>query len=85
MSVSCQCCVFSRPFDWPIPCPEESYRMWGVVMCVLEASRMRRPWPALGYCPRGEYRCRRWSNVACIVLCETCGCGDSDDSLFDGS
>jgi len=28
--------------------PEESYRMWCVVVCNLETSRMRRPWPALG-------------------------------------
>ena len=29
--------------------PEESYRLWCVVVCDLEtSSRMRRPWPALG-------------------------------------
>ena len=28
--------------------PEESYRLWCVVVCDLEISRMRRPWPALG-------------------------------------
>jgi hypothetical protein len=28
--------------------PEESYRLWYVVVCDLETSRMRRPWPALG-------------------------------------
>jgi hypothetical protein len=28
--------------------PEESYRLWCVVVCELETSRMRRPWPALG-------------------------------------
>jgi len=27
---------------------EESYRLWCVVVCDLETSRMRRPWPALG-------------------------------------
>ena len=27
--------------------PEESYRLWCVVACDLETSRMRRPWPAL--------------------------------------
>jgi hypothetical protein len=26
----------------------ESYRLWCVVVCDLETSRMRRPWPALG-------------------------------------
>ena len=28
--------------------PEESYRLWCVVVCDLETARMRRPWPALG-------------------------------------
>jgi len=28
--------------------PEESYRLWCVVVCDLETSGMRRPWPALG-------------------------------------
>jgi len=28
--------------------PEESYRLWCVVVCHLETSWMRRPWPALG-------------------------------------
>jgi len=28
--------------------PEESYRLWCVVVCDLETSRMRRPWPVLG-------------------------------------
>ena len=27
--------------------PEEFYRLWCVVVCDLETSRMRRPWPAL--------------------------------------
>ena len=29
--------------------PEESYRLWCVVVCNLETSRMRRPWPTLGH------------------------------------
>jgi len=28
--------------------PEESYRLWCVVVCDVETSRMRRPWPAMG-------------------------------------
>jgi hypothetical protein len=35
-------------FDELITRPEESYRLWCVVVCDLETSRMRRPWPALG-------------------------------------
>ena len=48
MSVCCECCVLSGIglCDEPISCPEYSYRLWCVVMCDLETSRMRRPWPA---------------------------------------
>jgi len=28
--------------------PEESYRLWCVVVCNLETSIMRRPWPSGG-------------------------------------
>jgi len=28
--------------------PEESYRLWCVVVCDLKTSRMERTWPALG-------------------------------------
>jgi len=28
--------------------PKESYRLWCVVVCDLETSRMRRSWPVLG-------------------------------------
>jgi hypothetical protein len=50
MFVCCECCVLSaRGFnDELITRPEESYRLWWVVMFDLETSRMRRPWPALG-------------------------------------
>ena len=34
--------------------PEESYRLWCVVVCDLETSRIRRLWPALGCCTRGK-------------------------------
>jgi hypothetical protein len=51
MFVSCECCVLSGRglCDELITRPEESYRMWCVVVCDLETSRMRRPWPALGH------------------------------------
>jgi len=35
-------------WDELITRPEESYRMWCVVVCDLETSWLRRPWPALG-------------------------------------
>ena len=47
----CECFVLSGRglCDGLITRPEESYRLWCVVVCDLEtSSRMRRPWPALG-------------------------------------
>ena len=46
----CKCCVLlGRGLcDELITRPEESYRLCCVVVCDLETSRMRRPWPALG-------------------------------------
>ena len=32
----------------PITLPEEFYRLRRVIVCDLETSAMRRPWPALG-------------------------------------
>jgi hypothetical protein len=50
MFVCCECFVLSgRGFcDVLITRPEESYRLWCVVVCDLETWRMRKPWPALG-------------------------------------
>ena len=50
MSVCCECCVLSGRglCDELITRPEESYRLWCVVVCDLETSRMRRPWPTGG-------------------------------------
>ena len=48
--VCCECRVLSGRglCDELNTRPEESYRLWCVVVCDLETSRMRRPWPALG-------------------------------------
>ena len=51
MSVCCECCVLSGEL---ITRPEESYRLWCVIVCDLETSRMRRPWPALGHSATGK-------------------------------
>ena len=45
MSVVCCLC------DELITHPEESYRLWCVVVCDLESSRMRRPWPTGAIAP----------------------------------
>jgi len=51
MSVYCECCVLSGRglCDELITRPEESYQLWCVNVCDLETSRMRRPWPTLGW------------------------------------
>jgi hypothetical protein len=50
MSVCCECCVLSGRglCDELITLPEEPYRLWCVVVCDLETSWMRRPWPIGG-------------------------------------
>jgi len=50
MSVCCECCVLSGRGLWDqlITRPEETCRLWCVVVCDIETSRMRTPWPALG-------------------------------------
>jgi len=47
ISVCCERCVLSGRglCDGLITRPEESYRLWCVVVCDLETSWMRRPWP----------------------------------------
>jgi hypothetical protein len=54
MCVPCECCVLPGRgrCDGPIPRPEESYRLWCDIVCDLDPSRMRRPWPALSCCSR---------------------------------
>jgi len=53
-----ECCVLSgRGFcDELITRPEESYRLWCVVLCDLQTSRVRRPWRALGRSATGKKR-----------------------------
>ena len=48
MFVCCECCVLSGRglCDGLITRPEESYRMWCVVVCDLETSKIRRLKPA---------------------------------------
>ena len=49
MFVCCECCVLSGRglCDGLITRPEESYRLWHVVVCDQEASRMRRLKPTM--------------------------------------
>ena len=54
--VCCECCVLSGRglCDELITRPEESYRLWCVVVCNPETQWKRRPWPALGRRPIGK-------------------------------
>ena len=55
MFVCCDCCVLSGRGlcnAWMMH-PEESYWLWCVVVCDLETSWMRWPWPALGSSNKG--------------------------------
>jgi hypothetical protein len=56
MLVCRDCCVLSGRglCDELITRPEESHRLWCVVVCDLETSGMRRPPPALGRSATGE-------------------------------
>ena len=65
MFVCCECCVLSRRGLWDelITRPEESYRLWCVVVCALETSRMRGPWPALSRSATEKKMC------VCVCVC----------------
>jgi len=54
----CECCVLSGKglCDELITLPEESYRLWCVVVCDLETSWLRRPWPTGGCCARNKQK-----------------------------
>ena len=68
MFVCCECCVFSDRglCDELIIRPEESYRLWCVVMCDLETSRVWWPWPALGLKAKGRKKIKIKRNmIAC--------------------
>ena len=54
MFVRCKCCVLSGRglCDGLNTRPEESYRLWCVVVCDLETLLMRGPWPTGGCCAK---------------------------------
>jgi len=56
MFVCCECCVLSGRSlcNELITHPEEFCQMWCVIVCDLETSGMRRPWPALGRSTTGK-------------------------------
>ena len=72
MYVSCECYVVSGIglCDRPIPRPEESYRLWCVIVCGVETSKMRRRWPALGCCTRGIKTSLIWLSSVFESVCK---------------
>jgi hypothetical protein len=81
MSVGCECCVLSGRglCDKLITRPEESYRLWCVVVCDLETWWMRKPWPTGGllhqktlkkfkFCTISR-RVTMVKNAGCILQC----------------
>ena len=56
LSVCCEYCVYSGRglCIGLITRPEESYRLWYVVVCDLETSRMRRPWSLGAVAPKNN-------------------------------
>jgi len=62
MSVCCECYVLSGRglCDGLIAGPEESYRLLCVVVCDLETSGMRRPWPTWGCCATNKQKMYRY-------------------------
>ena len=78
MFVCCECRVLSRIglCDELICRPEESYRLWCVVVYDLETSRMRRPWSALA-CSATEkkiiYSLAKLNSFFVLVMPFSCG------------
>ena len=70
MFVSSECCVSSGRglCDELITRPEESYRPRCVVVCDLETSRMRRPWPTLGRSATGIKKIHGYESYAEVFL-----------------
>jgi hypothetical protein len=69
MFVFFECCVFSDTgiCDELITRPEEPYRLWCVVVCDLETSRLRRPWPAMGRRDTGSKNEIMWNRTQMII------------------
>ena len=66
MSVCCECCVLSGRglCDELITRPEESYRLWWIVVCDLETSWMRSPWPTRGCCTKNK---NKWKDLLYFI------------------
>ena len=70
MFVCCECRVLSGRglCVGLITRPEESYRLWRVVVCDLETSRMGRPWPAGTVAPQKNNISLHWHMIIMHLL-----------------
>jgi hypothetical protein len=75
MFVCCECCVLSGRglCDELITLPEESHRVWCVVVCDLETLWMRRPWPTGGCRNKNKQNKQetKKSSLKCLLAHET--------------
>ena len=73
MFFCCECCVLSGRglCDVLIIRPEECYRLWCVVVCDLETSWMRRPWPT-GDCCAEKKRMYEYVTFLHFEVCNLC-------------
>jgi hypothetical protein len=71
--VYCERCVLSGGglCDGPITRPEKSYRLWCIIVCHLETSRMRRLWPTLGCSAREENCLVMYCGTSVLISCST--------------
>jgi len=70
MSVCCECCVLSGRglCDELITRPEESYRLWSVVVCDLEKTNLANE---EGQGPLGGYRAKKKIILSVISILES--------------
>ena len=95
MFVCYECFVLSGSglCDGLITRPEESYRLWCVVVCDLEPSWLRRPWPTEGSRTKNKQTTHVWHNFRIVWLLSLVGdrgstvvkvlCYKSDGRWFD--
>ena len=69
MVLCCECCVLSGRAlcDALITRPEEFYRLWCVVVCDIETSKLSSPWLALGRSATGWNKMPRIAYVSYVV------------------
>ena len=72
--VCCECCVLSGRglCDELITHPEESYQLWWVVVCDLETSWMRRPWPTGGLSRKEKNLTTEQDTTAVTISSQLC-------------